>query len=329
MKIPSLDQIRKAVGAFVADGFFERGSRLARLHPLSDPAKHGVELLRDVAYAPTGERAHLLDVYRPRRREGPCPVVIYVHGGGFRVLSKDSHWMMALAFARRGYVVFVVNYRLHPHRFPAALEDCAEAYAWVAANAARFGGDPARLVLAGESAGANLVAGLTIATTFERREPYARRVFDLGLTPRAALAACGVFQVSDITRLARKRKLPAIIVDRLEEVEQAYLPVDGTPSELADPLLVFESGAKASRQVPPFFLPCGTNDPLVDDTERMGRALSARGVRARVRLYPGEVHAFHAFMWRKAAKTCWRETHAFLGSVLGEGESRAPQKISP
>jgi acetyl esterase len=321
---PSFAQIRKAVGAFVIDGFFEHGARLARLHPSSDPAKHGVEVLRDVAYAPTGESVHLLDVYRPRERPSACPVVLYVHGGGFRILSKDSHWMMALAFARRGYVVFVVNYRLAPHRFPAALEDCSEAYAWVVANAERFGGDPSRVVLAGESAGANLVTGLTISATFERSEPFARRVFEVGVVPRATLAACGIFQVSDTARLVRGRKVSAVIVDRLEEVEQAYLPRDASvPLDLADPLLVLEGPASPARPLPPFFLPCGTNDPLVEDTKRLGRALAARGVQARVRLYEGEVHAFHALMWRKAAKACWRDTHSFLEGVLAADENDA------
>jgi alpha/beta hydrolase fold len=60
-----------------------------------------------------------------RRHKGPpWPIVFYVHGGAFRILSKDTHWVMALSFARRGFVVFNVSYRLAPkHRFPAPLED--------------------------------------------------------------------------------------------------------------------------------------------------------------------------------------------------------------
>lgn len=316
---PSVAQIRKAVGAFVLDGFWERGSRLARLHPSADPAKHGVEVLRDVAYAPTGERSHLLDVYRPRERDGLRPVVVYVHGGGFRILSKDSHWMMALAFARRGYVVFVVNYRLAPqHKFPAALEDCAEALAWVAQNAERFGGDPTRVVLAGESAGANLTTCMTICATFRRDEPFAKRIFDLGVVPKATLAACGMHQVTNTARFTEGKKIPALIRDRLEEVEEAYVPTEcAVPLDLLDPLVVLEKAPKPDRPLPPFFLPCGTSDPIMEDTERLGRALEAMGVEAHVRLYRGENHAFHALMWREAAKSCWHDTHAFLDRVLG------------
>ncbi|MFO0635528.1 MAG: alpha/beta hydrolase [Nannocystaceae bacterium] len=88
-------------------------------------------------------------MYRPQGAAESRPVVLYVHGG-FRVLSKDSHWIMGLAFARAGYVVFNIGYRLAPrHPFPAALQDAAAALAWVHEHAARAGGDASRLVLAG------------------------------------------------------------------------------------------------------------------------------------------------------------------------------------
>ena len=115
-----------------------------------------MEVIRDLAYAEESRRReHRLDVYRPKQADGPLPVVMYIHGGGFRILSKDTHWMMGLAFARRGYLVFNVGYRLAPtHPFPAAIEDSCRAFEWVVAHAARFGGDLERLVIAGESSGA-------------------------------------------------------------------------------------------------------------------------------------------------------------------------------
>ncbi len=308
-------QLRRAVGAFVVDNFFQGSARLARLHPESKPERHGVEVVRDVAYGAPGANHHLLDVYLPRAHKEPRPVVLYVHGGGFRILSKDSHWVMGLAFARRGYVVFVVNYRLAPrHPYPAALEDCADAYQWVAQNAGRFGGDPSRIILAGESAGANLVTSMTIAAAYERPEPFARKIFETGVLPRATLPACGILQVSDTARFTRKKQISPYIFDRVQEVEHSYL--DGAhPSvslDLADPVCVLERGHAPARPLPPFFLPCGTKDPLLDDTRRLGKALDALGVKNEVHIYPGEVHAFHAFVWRPAAKACWRETYRFL-----------------
>lgn len=316
------ERARKAVGAFVVDGFFTTGSRLARMHPRAEPARHNVEVLRDIEYAGSGHEHHRLDVYRPlrRRADEPLPVVLYVHGGGFRILSKDSHWIMGLAFARRGYVVFNVNYRLAPkHPYPAALEDCADALAWVAENASRYGGDPNRLVLAGESAGANLVTAMTVAACYERDEPFAKRIFETGIVPRATIPACGILQVSDVERFSRRRKLPSYLFDRLVEVTSAYLPKSTSEVALhmADPLVLIEQGERPARPLPPFFVPCGTKDPLLDDSRRLGKALERLGVRADVHIYPGEVHAFHAFVWRPKARQCWVDTYRFLDDVLG------------
>ena len=198
-----------------------------------------MERILDVPYLDDAHAHHRLDVYRPVKRDGPLPVVLYIHGGGFRILSKDTHWLMAIAFARRGYVVFNINYRLAPrHPFPAAVEDGCAALAWVVENAARFGGDADRLVLAGESAGANLATSLAVAASSPRPEPWARRVWDAGARPGAVLPACGILQVTDVDRFARRKRLSAFLRDRLHEVEDGYLPSThprGPARDLADP----------------------------------------------------------------------------------------------
>jgi acetyl esterase len=317
------DRIRKRAGSAVVEGFFRTAAAVGKLHPRARPEHHGVEIVRDVRYAPGRSTAHLLDVYRPAgHRPGELrPALLYVHGGGFRILSKDTHWVMGLAFARRGYVVFSINYRLAPkHPYPAAVEDCALAYAWVAEHARAWGGDPDRLVLAGESAGANLVTSLAICASFDRPEPHARRVALTGVVPRAILPACGLLQVSDCGRFARRKpELRRIVAERIEEVGHAYLGALDHPSlhgsselDLADPLVVLERDEAPQRPLPPFFLPCGTADPLLDDTRRLAKALRARRVPVEEAYYPGEVHAFHAFIFRVQAQKCWADTFAFL-----------------
>jgi acetyl esterase len=298
-------------------------SRLGKLHPNANPARHNVDVERDVIYRDSGLLEHRLDVYRPRGFEGPRPVVLYIHGGGFRILSKDTHWVMGLAFARRGYLVFNISYRLAPmHPFPAAVEDACAAYEWVIANAERYGGDLSRLMVAGESAGANLATSVTLATSYRRPEPFARAVFDTGIRPVAALPACGMLQVSDPQRFARRRKMPAFVQDRLDEVSQAYLHRarldDEGGLDLADPLVVLERGHPPERPLPPFFAVVGTKDPLLDDTRRLKNALDRLGVRCDVRYYPGEVHAFHALVFLPNAVQCWRDTYRFAGEIAGE-----------
>jgi acetyl esterase len=321
---PLLDrlvQTRRRLGAFFVDGFFKSAASLGRLHPKARPEAHGVELVPDVAYRPGGARDHLLDVYRPMHREGPLPVVLYVHGGGFRLLSKDTHWVMGLAFARRGYLVFNINYRLAPeHPFPAAIDDVCAAYGWVAENAAQYGGDVGRLALAGESAGANLVTSLAVATSYARPEPWAKVAWDASARPRAVVAACGVLQVTDPERFRRRKAhLSPFVHDRIQEVYNAYIGSGrerGDDLDLADPLLVIERAAP-ERPLPPFYAPVGTRDPLLDDTRRLKAALDRHGVPCEASYYEGELHAFHAAVFRPNARRCWRETYAFLERHLG------------
>jgi acetyl esterase len=318
------ERLRQRTGALVVDNFFRGIARAGMLHPDARPERHGVEVIRDLAYRDTGLPEHRLDVYRPLDTSGPVPVVLYVHGGGFRILSKDTHWIMGLAFARQGYLVFNISYRLAPrHRFPAAIEDVGSALSWVGDNAARFGGDRDRLVFAGESAGANLVTALAVATSYDRPEPWARKLAAEGLSARAVVAACGMLQVSDARRFRRRwPHMGAFIHDRLLEVEHAYLGDTGRHDprslELADPLLLLESGRRPERPLPPFFAPCGTKDPLLDDTRRLRVALEKLGVECDARLYAGELHAFHALVFRPSARRCWAATYQFLDRHLAE-----------
>ncbi len=293
-----------------------------RLLPASRPERHNVEVVRDIPYVDGGAREHVLDVYRPIGGGGPRPVVLYIHGGGFRLLSKDTHYVMALAFARRGYVVCNISYRLAPrHRFPAGVMDAAAAYRWVIEHAHEFGGDPSRIVLAGESAGANLATVLAIASCWERPEPWAREIFALGRVPAAVVAACGLLEVRDPDRFRRgPRPMPLFFHDHIAHIADSYLGIDARDDDptldLADPLRVLEVAGPPSRPLPPFFAPVGTRDPVADDTRRLSRALQRLGAHCEAPEYEGETHAFHALVFLRNARRCWSHTYRFLDGVL-------------
>jgi acetyl esterase len=310
---------RRALGHAI-EGFFRASSALGRLHPWSRRALQTVEIQSDIAYGEHPQQH--LDVYSPKQSPAasrPLPALMYVHGGGFRILSKQTHWLMALIFARAGYVVFSIDYRLAPKDpFPAALEDCSEALRWLTDRAPAFGADPTRLVLAGESAGANLITALTLCCCQRRPEPYAAGAYESGLVPRVVLPMCGIHEVSqptDALRNAHSRWMR----DRIEAVSQGYLGAmpPGPPRELADPLRVLErDDLRLDRPLPAFFSAVGGQDPLVDDTRRLHRALLRRGAHSVAEIYRGEVHAFHAFLWRIAARQLWRAMLAFTDEQL-------------
>jgi acetyl esterase len=312
---------RSRVDGFLIEKAFRGLSWLGRLHPRSRPEAHGLEVFRDVPYRDTHLPEHRLDVYRPAEREGLLPVVLYVHGGGFKILSKDTHWIMALAFARRGFIVFNIDYRLAPtHKYPSAIEDVCRAFAWLGKNVELWGGDPERVVLAGESAGANLVTALSVATTYERPEPWARAAFQAGIVPKVVVPACGVLQVTDTKRFERRRNYPPWLLRQIASIERAYTgsvePTHERFFDLADPLVALERGEAPARPLPRFLASCGTKDFLLDDSRRLCAAVEKLGGSCRLLVYPGEVHAFQAFVWRESARDYWRQCHGYLSESL-------------
>jgi acetyl esterase len=316
--------MRKRLGSAAIQGFFETAAAAGRLLPSSQRLLRSLSVERELAYGPL-DPWNRLDVWRPPEGApvpgggdaSSRPALLYLHGGGFRILSKGTHWAMAALLARAGYVVFNANYRLAPQGpYPAGLEDASLAYRWVARSAAAHGADASRLVVAGESAGANLTLSLALCATSEREEPWARDLFATGVVPRAIAPVCGIFQVSDSARFARRKAhLSKLVADRLEEIESAYLQGPG-PKPLADPLLVLEGDWQPQRPFPPVYTAVGTRDPLLDDTRRLAAALARRGIAHQADYFPGELHAFHAFYFKPAARKLWDAQLTFLSRSL-------------
>lgn len=110
----------------------------------------------------TGEGAdkyrHRLDLYVPKGKHD-VPVMMFVHGGGFTVGIKDQYAFVGQVFASYGIATAVISYRLSPKTtYPGHVQDVARAFAWLRAHAAEYGGRADKIVIAGHSAGATLVA---------------------------------------------------------------------------------------------------------------------------------------------------------------------------
>jgi acetyl esterase/lipase len=120
-------------------------------------AEHGGTPIVGIAYG--GDERQKLDIYVPEgKAEKPYPVLVFYHGGAWRDGERDGYGFLGRAFAARGIVTVVADYRKTPkHRFPAFVEDTASSIAWVHANIGKHQGDPERLFIMGHSAGAHII----------------------------------------------------------------------------------------------------------------------------------------------------------------------------
>jgi acetyl esterase/lipase len=119
----------------------------------------GAKAHRDLPYLENGHARQKLDLYLPASPRGPLPLIVWVHGGGWRSGSKDQCLPLRQGFLERGYAIASVGYRLSGDAiFPAQIEDCKGAIRWLRAHAHEHGLDPHRFGLWGSSAGGHLVA---------------------------------------------------------------------------------------------------------------------------------------------------------------------------
>lgn len=128
-------------------------SILSIINFLSSKDAGSRKIARDVPYG-EAERQKL-DIYAPREASGPLPVVCFVYGGSWADGDRRNYDFVGRALAAQGFVTVIADYRVLPEvEYPAFLEDCAAAFAWVVDNIGRYGGDEARIGLMGHSAGA-------------------------------------------------------------------------------------------------------------------------------------------------------------------------------
>jgi acetyl esterase/lipase len=226
--------------------------------------KFGLTITNDLVYGEGPRR--MLDVYRPRSAKGAAPVVVFFYGGNWQSGAKADYVFAGAALASKGYVVVIPDYRLYPEvRWPAFLEDSAQAVAWAKANAARYGGDPGRLVLMGHSAGAYNAAMLTV----DRRWLGA-----VGLDPqRDVRAFVGLAGPYDFLPL------------RQEALKVIFGPEEGRPD--TQPITHVDGAA------PPMWLVTDKGDKVVDpgNTSRFAARVRERGGQAQTRFYGQLSHA--------------------------------------
>jgi acetyl esterase len=272
MDLPQIQRARRSVAPTVPPYSWVTG-RVARSVTIGTDALAA----RDGASLP-------VRVYRPARATGPLPTVVFFHGGGW-VLGSPRMYDPLCSFlaAEVGAVVLNVDYRMAPeHRAPTAALDCVDAVRQVAAHGGRWGSDPSRIAVAGDSAGGNLAA---VVCQVVRDEGGPRIASQALLYPGtdATMSQPSIRQHADAPVLTRRK---------IEVFLQHYRGPDGLSPR--DPLLSPLWAADHSG-LPPALVQTADLDPLRDEGALYAERLSAAGVPVRLTNYLGAPHGFASF----------------------------------
>jgi acetyl esterase len=266
------------------------GARRLTASSVGEPEKVA-EVIDGVVVTDVGEVP--VRIYRPAvSRE--LPVVVFFHGGGYVLGDLDSHDGLARSLANGSQSVVVsVDYPLAPeNKFPAPVNAGYAATKWVADNADELGADPARLAVAGDSAGGNLAAVVALKARTAKQPHIA---FQLLIYPDLDFRRTN----HSITQFAGK--YGNIAREAQDWFMNHYITAeDDKLDPLVSPLLEPDLTG-----LPPAFIITAEYDALRDEGEEYGQRLAAAGVPVTLKRYDGMIHEFlrHPFDDAKVAIT--------------------------
>jgi acetyl esterase len=264
--VPPLDELPPAAAREAYDGLAAFAGEPAAVARTQDLEANGVPVR---LYWPEGAG------------DGPHPVLLWIHGGGFVMGSIDGYDPAARALcARTGCLVVSVGYRLAPeHRYPAQVEDALAVARWLDPNIAEHGGDPSRMVVAGDSAGATLSAVLG---------HQLHGLFGLQVL---------LYPMTDLTMsqpsIDENAEGYLLTRNACEHFRSQYL---GEYADLKDPLAspLFADDTQLAG-APPALVVTAELDPLRDEGEAYAMRLREAGVPVDLVRFDGMIHAFFAF----------------------------------
>ena len=267
------------------------------------PLPEGVTECRNISYGSHGDW-NLLDVYTPSGVTDPLPTIVSIHGGGYVYGSKEIYRRYGMDMAKRGFAFVNFNYRLAPKwKFPTPLHDTNAVLHWICKNSRRYHLDPTRIILLGDSAGAQLTSQYAAI----HANPHYAACFQMQLAPvtiRAVGLFCGMYDMSQ--RGADKRK--GILLDYLGK------DIPGDDPRFA----VLES---IDSSYPPAFIATACHDFLRPCSEPMYQFLTEKGVAAQCRCYGSEEdksvgHVFHVNILLPEARACNDDAALFFAQYV-------------
>ncbi len=218
-------------------------------------------------------------IYTPARN-GPFPILVFFHGGGWVIGDLDSHDALCRSLSNQvGCMVVSVDYRLAPeHKFPAAPEDCYAATSWVAEHAAQLNGDASRIAVGGDSAGGNLAA---IIPQMAKERGGPPLVFQFLIYPATDMR----MKTPSVEENAEGYGLTK--QDMIWFTNHYLNNEEDKANPLASPLLTSDLSG-----LPPALVITAEFDPLRDEGEQYAQRLKEVGVPVTASRYNGMIHGF-------------------------------------
>ncbi len=270
-------------------------SLACRLAPADKPAPAGVKIERNLAYVTGGDASQVLDLYLPEKDpEKPLPLIVWVHGGGWRAGTKDG--CPAAAFVAKGYIAASVEYRFSQKAvFPAQIQDCQAALRWLRANSAKYHIDPAHVGVWGASAGGHLVSLMGTSGGKKAFPPVGGNEDQSDQVQ----AVCDVFGPADFNTVMKQAADESV-----KSVYAFNTPTDPYSGLIGVKLGEDEAKGNAVSPVhyvdktnPPILILHGTADPHVPFAQSVefADALKKAGVSVTLQRFPGAGHGGPAF----------------------------------
>jgi acetyl esterase/lipase len=220
----------------------------------------------------------VMDIYYPKDAQGPLPVVVWLHGGGYVLGDKEVTKEYAMTLASHGYVVANVNYALAPeHKYPTPVVQVNQALKYLNSNAPKYGGDMDRLFLGGNSAGAQIASQIAAITSNEKLAK------SMGVKPaieneqlRGVLLFCSIYDMKTV------RATSTPFLDTFMWAYTGMRDFENYPR--IDELSTVK---QITSEYPPAFVSVGDADPLEPQSIELIKALENNGVEVDPVLFNG------------------------------------------
>jgi acetyl esterase len=304
-------------GALIVRAFFEYGGEKTA----KSLAKHRVAGVAVTTETYGDDDANAtIDIYRGAGAEDDQPVLFWTHGGGWVAGSPEEAGPYFTQFAARGFTVVSVRYGLAPgKKYPLPIHQVNDALGYLVANRERIGIDTDRIVMAGDSAGAQITSQVATLIT---SAAYAQ---ELNVTPavrpeqlRGVILHCGIY---DAQRFLGSKN--PVIAWAIKSIIRSYTG-SGDPSSPV--LRQFSTLDHVTAEFPTAFVAGGNADPLTDSQSKpLAERLRSLGVDVETAFFPKDYrpklpHEFQFNLDTEAGQDVLRRTIAFAKQRTGEGE---------